>query len=523
MSRGAVLAIDQGTTGSSALVFSAEGTVLGRAYSEFAQYFPRPGWVEHDPGEIWAVTVRVAREAIAAAGTEVHSVGVTNQRETIVVWDPETLEPLHRAIVWQDRRTSGLCRRLREGGAEDMVRRRTGLLLDPYFSGTKLRWLFESDPELLARARAGEVRAGTIDTWLVARLTGGEVHATDPTNASRTLLYDLDDADWNDELLALMGVPRRILPEIRPSSGDFGNVRGELLGSEIPIGGVAGDQQAALYGQGCWEAGTGKCTYGTGAFLLFNTGSERVASRRGLLATAACDAAGGRAFALEGSIFVAGAAIQWLRDGLGLLEDASESEEMARGLSDNGGVYLVPAFTGLGAPWWQPDARGTITGLTRGTTRGHLVRAALEAMAYGTRDLLGAMQRDANLQAAVLRADGGAARNDWFLEFMAGILGIEVSRPALVETTALGAAGLAGLHAGIWRSPDDFSAAVAEGSTFRPGIGAARRRSLVAGWERAVEGTLAASGLSPDPPGHLDWEAPAPERGGRARQAGSPD
>ena len=496
MSAGAVLAIDQGTTGSAALVISADGRVLSRAYSEFTQHFPRPGWVEHDAEEIRAVTVRVAREALAAAGTEVAALGVTNQRETVVVWDPATLQPLHRAIVWQDRRTTDLCRRLRDAGHEEMVRRRTGLLLDPYFSGTKLSWLFDNNPELAARAEAGELAAGTIDSWLIACLTGGRVHATDPTNASRTLLYDLDEGGWNEELLSIMGVPRRILPQVRPSSGDFGVARGDLLGADIPIGGVAGDQQAALYGQGCWEAGTGKCTYGTGAFLLFNTGAERVASRHGLLTTAACNATGGPALALEGSIFIAGAAIQWLRDGLGLLEDAAESEEMARSLSGNAGVHLVPAFTGLGAPWWQPDARGAITGLTRGTTREHLVRAALEAMAYGTRDVLGAMERDAGVGAAALNVDGGAARNDWLLEFMAGILGVQVRRPAMVETTALGAAGLAGLSAGVWRSPDDFSAAFAEGNTFSPGIGAAERDELIAGWRRAVDGALAASGLS---------------------------
>ena len=504
MSAGAVLAIDQGTTGSSALVISADGRLVSRAYSEFTQHFPQPGWVEHDAEEIWAVTVRVAREALAAAGTEVQSLGVTNQRETVVVWDPTTLQPLHRAIVWQDRRTSELCRHLREEGHEEMVRRRTGLLLDPYFSGTKLRWLFESDPELAARADAGELAAGTIDSWLVARLTAGEVHATDPTNASRTLLYDLDEGHWNDELLGLMRVPRSVLPQVRPSSGDFGVARGDVLGADIPIGGVAGDQQAALYGQGCWEKGAGKCTYGTGAFLLFNTGNERVASRHGLLTTAACNAAGGPAFALEGSIFIAGAAIQWLRDGLGLLEDAADSEEMAHSLSGNAGVYLVPAFTGLGAPWWQPDARGAITGLTRGTTRAHLVRAALEAMAYGTRDVLSAMERDAGVRAATLRVDGGAARNDWLLEFMAGVLGINVQRPAMVETTALGAAGLAGLSAGVWGSPDDFSAAFAEGGTFAPGMNGAERAELIAGWERAVDGTLAASGLSLGGTGTLD-------------------
>lgn len=493
---GAVLAIDQGTTGSSALVFSARGEVVGRAYSEFTQHFPRPGWVEHDAEEIFAVTVRVAREAMAAAGAGVAAVGITNQRETVVVWDPATLKPLRRAIVWQDRRTSALCRELRASGHEEMVRRRTGLLLDPYFSGTKLRWLLESDPKLAARAENGELAAGTVDAWLVARLTAGAVHATDPTNASRTLLFDLDEGDWNDELLGLMGVPRRVLPEIRPSSGNFGVTDGSVLGVEAPVAGVAGDQQAALYGQGCWEAGTGKCTYGTGAFLLFNTGSERVVSQHGLLTTAACSKEGGRAFALEGSIFVAGAAIQWLRDGLGILEDAAESEEMARSLSGNDGVYLVPAFTGLGAPRWHPEARGAVTGLTRGTTREHLVRAGLEAMAYATREIVDAMERDAGLRFTGLRVDGGAAKNDWLIEFMAGVLGMPVSRPRMVETTALGAAGLAGLHAGVWRSPEDFTQAFAAGRTFRPGFGAEERKAMIEGWQRAVAGVLSASGLS---------------------------
>ncbi len=492
MSGGAVLALDQGTTGSAALVVSSDGEVLGRAYSEFAQHFPRPGWVEHDAEEIWRVTAGVAREAIAAAGVEVDGVGVTNQRETVAVWDQETLEPLRRAIVWQDRRTSGLCRGLREAGHEEMVRGRTGLLLDPYFSGTKLRWIFDDDPDLAGRARSGALAAGTIDSWLVARLTGGAIHATDPTNASRTLLYDLDEGDWNAELLDLMAVPRRILPEIRPSSGDFGVTDGDALGIEVPIGGVAGDQQAALYGQGCWEAGTGKCTYGTGAFLLFNTGAERVSSGHGLLTTAACDARGGPAFALEGSIFVAGAAIQWLRDGLGILDDAAHSEEMARSLDGNDGVYLVPAFVGLGAPHWRPGARGTITGLTRGTTRAHLVRAALEAMAYGTREVVRAMERDAGVRAGGLRVDGGAARNDWLLGFLAGILGVPVTRPEMVETTALGAAGLAGLHAGVWNRPEDFADAFASGRTFAPALDFGEGERLFAGWRRAVRATLAA-------------------------------
>lgn len=494
MSREAVLALDQGTTGSAAFVIGADGAVLGKAYSEFTQHFPRPGWVEHDAEEIWRVTARVAAEAVAAARTEVAAVGVTNQRETVVAWDPETLRPLHRAIVWQDRRTAPFCRELKRAGHEAMIRRRTGLLLDPYFSGTKLRWIFDRHPELDARARAGELAVGTIDSWLVARMTGGAVHATDPTNASRTLLFDLDEGDWNEELLGLLGVPRRVLPDVRPSSGDFGITDGAAFGLEAPIGGIAGDQQAALYGQGCWEAGVGKCTYGTGAFLLLNTGQRRVASGHGLLTTAACDARGGRAYALEGSIFVAGAAIQWLRDGLGLLDDAAASEEMARSLDGNDGVYLVPAFVGLGAPHWRPDARGSVTGLTRGTTRAHLVRAALEAMAYGTRDVVVAMEHDAGMRARALRADGGAAKNDWLMQFTAGVLGIPVRRPDMVETTALGAAGLAGLAAGVWTDPENFAAAFSAGQTFAPEIGKEERKALIEGWERAVRGTLATLG-----------------------------
>ncbi len=491
MSGAGVLALDQGTTGSAALVITADGRVAGRAYSEFTQHFPRPGWVEHDAEEIWRVTARVAREAVAAARTEVVAVGVTNQRETIVVWDRQTLKPLHRAIVWQDRRTAPLCRELKEAGHEAMIRRRTGLLLDPYFSGTKLRWVFDRNPELAERARAGDLAAGTIDSWLVARMTDGAVHATDPTNASRTLLFDIDEGDWNEELLGLMGVPGRVLPEIRPSSGDFGVASGAALGVEAPIGGVAGDQQAALYGQGCWEAGLGKCTYGTGAFLLLNTGARRVSSGHGLLTTVACDAGGGPAYALEGSIFVAGAAIQWLRDGLGLLDDAAASEAMARSLADNDGVYLVPAFVGLGAPHWRPDARGSITGLTRGTTRAHLVRAALEAMAYGTRDIVVAMERDAGIRARALRVDGGAARNDWLMGFVADVLGVPVRRPDMVETTALGAAGLAGLAVGLWTDAEDFAAAFSAGASFAPRLGGSGREALIAGWERAVRGNLA--------------------------------
>lgn len=491
MNGGAVLALDQGTTGSTALVVSAEGRILARAYSEFAQHFPQPGWVEHDAHEIWRTTRRVAREALAAARVEVAAIGIANQRETVVLWDPETLAPLRRAIVWQDRRSEAICSELKSAGHERMVRRRTGLVLDPYFPGTKLRWLLERDPELAARAESGELAVGTIDSWLVAKLTAGTVHATDHTNASRTLLYDLESGEWSPELLSLMGVPARALPEVRPSRGDFGVAVGDALGVELPIGAVVGDQQAALYGQGCWEAGAGKCTYGTGAFLLLHTGRRRAFSKHGLLATVACDAYGGRAYALEGSIFAAGAAIQWLRDGLGILEHAAESETLARSLEANDGVYMVPAFTGLGAPHWRPDARASIVGLTRGTTRAHLARAALEAMAYGTRELLGAMQMDAGHAPKALRVDGGAALNDWLMGFLAGILDLPVVRPAMVETTALGAAGLAGLSSGVWSAPADFAAAFGAGRRFEPTMGSEERVGLVAGWERAVRSVLA--------------------------------
>ncbi len=397
---------------------------------------------------------------------------------------------MHHAIVWQDRRTADHCARLREAGHEDLVRRRTGLVLDPYFSGTKLGWILERNTELAERAEDGALAAGTIDTWLMAKLTGGQVHATDPTNASRTLLYDLHSGTWEDDLLGLFGVPRAILPEIRPSSGDFGVTAGDTIGLEVPIGGVAGDQQAALYGQGCWSEGLGKCTYGTGAFLLLNTGSEPVPSRHGLLTTAACDERGGPAFALEGSIFIAGAAIQWLRDGLEVIESAPETEAMARSLEGNEGVYMVPAFVGLGAPHWRPDARGALVGLTRGTRPAHLARAALEAMAYGTYDVLKAMEADAGQAAEELRVDGGATRNDWLLEFMAGVLDIPVFRPDMVETTALGAAGLAGLATGVWTSPDDFRAAFGSGRSFEPSLEEAVRERLLEGWSKAVRATI---------------------------------
>ena len=490
MSTPSVLAIDQGTTGSTCLVVADDGRILGRAYSEFTQHFPRPGWVEHDAEEIWDVTRRVAREALAdAEHADVRAIGITNQRETVVVWDRATLEPVGHAIVWQDRRTAELCRALKAAGHEDEVRARTGLVLDPYFSGTKLTWLLEERPELRARAEQGDLAAGTIDSWLIARLTGGAMHATDRTNASRTLLYNLAEERWDDSMMALLGVPRALLPEVRPSAGDFGVAAGEHLGVEVPIAGAAGDQQSALFGQGCWTPGLAKNTYGTGAFLLLHTGKEPVPSRHGLLTTAACDAEGGMAYALEGSIFIAGAAVQWLRDGLGLVKTAPESEAMAGSLEGNDGVYFVPAFVGLGAPHWEPEARGTIVGLTRGTSRAHLVRAALEAMAYGTSEVLTAMEADSGVAAQELRVDGGAALNDWLMTFQAGVIGLPVRRPALVETTALGAAGLAGIAEGVWKSASDFLAAQGEADYFEPGMSAEEARNLKDGWSRAVRAT----------------------------------
>jgi glycerol kinase len=485
-----ILAIDQGTTGTTCMVVGQDGSILGRAYSEFQQHFPRPGWVEHDAEEIWAVTLAVAREAMAAAGGEVAGIGITNQRETVLLWDRATGEPVYRAIVWQDRRTAARCRELQAGGAESLVRSRTGLVIDPYFSGTKLEWLLDHVPDARRRAEAGELAAGTVDSWLIWKLTGGRVHATDPTNASRTMLYDIGRHDWDDELLDLLRVPRAVLPEVRPSSGDFGETEPGLFGAPIPVAGVAGDQQAALFGQGCWRPGLAKNTYGTGAFLLLHTGSERVESGSGLLTTVACDAEGQRAYALEGAIFVAGAAVQWLRDGLGLIADAAETADLAGGLDSNEGVYFVPAFVGLGAPHWEPEARGTLLGLTRGTDARHMARAALEAMAFSTRDVLLAMEADSGVAARELAVDGGAAANDWMMQFQADLLDLPVRRPAILDTTALGAAGLAGLATGVWPDAETFLGARPEPHRFTPATDDETRHRLVRGWERAVDTAL---------------------------------
>jgi glycerol kinase len=487
-----ILAIDQGTTGSTCLVIDADGRVVGRGYREFTQHFPRPGWVEHDAEEIWRVTVQAAREALAGTRAgQVKGIGITNQRETTVVWERATGQPVHRAIVWQDGRTSARCRALKAAGAEADVRARTGLLIDPYFSATKLEWLLENVPGLRVRAEAGDLAAGTIDSWLVWKLTGGAAHLTDATNASRTLLYNLDTGTWDETLLDRFGVPRALLPGLRGSADEFGVAHGDALGVEIPIAGVAGDQQAALYGQGCWSAGLGKNTYGTGAFLLLHTGEARVASAHGLLTTVACGPHGERHFALEGAIFVAGAAVQWLRDGLRVVEEAAETEALARSIESNDGVYLVPAFTGLGAPHWEPEARAMLVGMTRGTGRAHLARAALEAMAYSTHDVARAMEADSRVDFRELRVDGGAAANDWLMQFQADVLGVPVRRPGMIETTALGAAGLAGIRLGVWATPDDFLAARSREVVFRPQRHADSRAELLRGWRRALHAARA--------------------------------
>ncbi len=485
-----VLALDQGTTSSRAIVFDASGAARGAAQREFRQIYPQPGWVEHDPEELWRTQLDVAREAIAnarIAAREVAAIGITNQRETTLLWDRRTGAPVANAIVWQDRRTADECDRLKRAGHEPGVTAKTGLVLDPYFSGTKLAWLLDHIPGASARAERGELAFGTVDSWLVWKLTGGHVHATDPTNASRTLLFDLARGTWDDELLALFRVPRALLPEVRPSSGLLGETDPALLGSAIPITGVAGDQQAALFGQACHAPGMAKNTYGTGCFMLLHTGESRIASRHGLVTTRAASAAGRAEYALEGSVFIAGAVVQWLRDGLGLIRASADVEALAAGVPDSGGVYLVPAFAGLGAPHWDAYARGAIVGLTRGTTAAHLARAALESIAFQSAEVLLAMQRDAGITLAELRVDGGAAANDLLMQFQADLLGVGVVRPRGLETTALGAAYLAGLATGVWRSGDEIASQWRRERLFEPRMPRGEAESRLAGWLRAVE------------------------------------
>jgi glycerol kinase len=482
-----ILAIDQGTTGSTCLVFDERAELVGRAYREFQQHFPQPGWVEHDAAEIWHVTQAVAGEALADAGVrsgELAAVGIANQRETVCVWDPATGEPLHRALVWQDRRTAARCGELRAAGHEPLIRERTGLVLDPYFSATKIQWLLEHVDGLRERARAGRALFGTVDSWLIHKLTGE--HVTDPTNASRTMLYDIRAGRWDPELLELFGVPERALPRVRPSAGGFGRTRPLALhGHAVPLAGVAGDQQAALFGQACTDPGMGKNTYGTGSFVLLNAGFDAPAPAPGLLSTVACEIGGARSYALEAAIFVTGAAVQWLRDGLRIIARADETEALAASLDANDGVYFVPALTGLGSPHWDPHARGTIVGLTRGSGRAHLARAALEAIAYQTVDAVRAMESGARTALSELRADGGATANRWLMQFQADVLGAPVLLPEIAETTALGAAYLAGIGAGLW-TVSDVRDGWRERTRFEPRIGEDERAALLAGWADAL-------------------------------------
>jgi len=486
-----VLAFDQGTTSSRAIVFDQHGAIRGLDQREFPQHFPKPGWVEHDPMDIWNSQLETAKGALRNASLsakDVAAIGITNQRETTVMWDRKSGAPVNNAIVWQDRRTAPLCEELKAKGLEDKVRRTTGLLLDPYFSGTKVAWLLDNVPGLRARAEKGEIAFGNVDSWLVYNLTGGKSHVTDYTNASRTLLFDLKTLDWSDEMLAMLRVPRSVLPEALPSIGKFGTAEASLLGAPIPIGGIAGDQQAALVGQAGFEKGLAKNTYGTGSFLLLNTGANPVASKSGLLTTVAFGSEKGKAsYALEGAIFVTGAAVQWLRDGLGIISASADVEQLAAKAEDNGGVYMVPAFVGLGAPYWDPYARGAILGLTRGSTREHLARAALEAMAYQTADVVRAMEADAGVKLAELRVDGGAANNDLTMQFQADILGVDVVRPKVTETTALGAAYLAGLSTGVWNGFEDVAKHWQEQRRFKSKMDAPTRERLLHGWHRAVE------------------------------------
>jgi glycerol kinase len=485
-----ILALDQGTTSSRALLFDEGGEIVGAEQFEFNQSFPKPGWVEHDPFEIWDSQLRSARGALEKTkikAVDVAAIGITNQRETTVVWDRATGEPIYPAIVWQSRQSSGVCDRLRAEGLEEEIRSRTGLLIDAYFSGTKIRFILDAVEGAQARAEAGELCFGTIDTWLIYQLTKGRVFATEPSNASRTLLFNIHEGDWDERLLEVLNVPRAMLPEVRDSSGDFGETDPEWFGAAIPIAGVAGDQQSALFGQGCVETGRAKNTYGTGCFLLMNTGDEAPRSEAGLITTVAWRREGKLEYALEGSIFVAGAAVQWLRDGLGFVSQASETEALAKSVPDSDGVYVVPAFVGLGAPYWDEQARGTIVGLTRGSNKAHITRATLESIAYQTRDVMSAMDSDSGISPSVLRVDGGACENDFLMQFQADLLGIAVERPAVLEATAMGAAALAGLAVGFWADRGELEAKTGSSRIFEPKMSEDQREGLYRGWLRAVK------------------------------------
>ena len=485
MAGGSILAIDQGTTSTRAMVFERAGRALAAAQRELPQIYPADGWVEHDPEEIWRATLAVCHQALAQV-PDAAAIGIANQRETTLLWERKTGKPLHNAIVWQDRRGAALCRKLEKAGHGPLVERTTGLRLDPYFSASKIAWLLENLPGAKAMAADGELAFGTIDTFLLWRLTGGRVHATDATNASRTMLFDIHRQDWSEELLALFGVPRKLLPEVRDCAADYGMSEPALFGRAIPILGIAGDQQAAAIGQACFSPGMIKSTYGTGCFVLLNSGETAPQSKNRLVTTVASRLAGKTTYALEGSIFIAGAAVQWIRDGLGLVANAGETEAMAASLPGNAGVYLVPAFTGLGAPYWDPAARGAIFGLTRDVGRREIARAALEAVCYQTRDLMEAMAADDAPKPTALRVDGGMTRNDWLMQFLADMLDLPVERPVVTETTALGAAYLAGLKAGVWSSIDDIARQWRRERLFEPAMKAPERDRLYAGWQDAV-------------------------------------
>jgi len=485
-----ILALDQGTTSSRAIVFDRDGAIRAVAQKEFTQIFPQAGWVEHDPQEIWASQIGVASEALGRAQLaprDIAAIGITNQRETTIVWDRRTGEPIHNAIVWQDRRTADFCERLKADGATDVVQAKTGLLIDAYFSASKIHWILDNVPGARARADAGKLAFGTVDTWLMWKLTSGQQHVTDVSNASRTMLFDIHTCDWDDELLRLFGVPRSVLPEVRSSSEAYGNASDALAVQGVPIGGIAGDQQAALFGQMCRTPGMSKNTYGTGCFLLQNIGTTPTRSRQKLVTTVAWKIGNRTDYALEGSVFIGGAVVQWIRDGLGFVRTAPEIEALAASVADNGGVYLVPAFAGLGAPHWDPYARGTIVGITRGTTSGHLARAALESIAYQVTDLLDAMQADSGIALTELRVDGGAATNDTLMQFQADLLGVPVVRPAVTETTALGAAYLAGLAVGYWPSLDAVTGQWQVDRRFEPQMTRSAAAALRERWAAALQ------------------------------------
>jgi glycerol kinase len=486
-----ILALDQGTTSSRAIIFDHSGKIVSVAQQEFRQIYPEAGWVEHDPMEIWHTQISVAKTVLQQSklqAADIKAIGITNQRETTIVWDRLSGQPIHNAIVWQDRRTAGICDELKQRGLSDYVRKQTGLVIDAYFSGTKLHWILENVPGARSKAENGELCFGTVDSWLLWNLTDGMVHATDYSNASRTMLYDINNLCWDEKMLQELNIPVSMLPQVSPSSQVFGITDPKFFGAEIPIAGIAGDQQAALFGQGCYEAGMAKNTYGTGCFMLMNTGEIPISSAAGLLTTIAWGLDGKVNYALEGSVFIAGAAIQWLRDEVKILDSASDSEYYANKVVDNGGVYVVPAFAGLGAPYWDMYARGAILGLTRGSSKAHIIRAALESLAYQTRDVLTAMEKDAGLHLKTLRVDGGASANNFLMQFQSDMLNVTVSRPKVLETTALGAAFLAGLAVGFWKKEDLQNDWKAE-QNFEPTMQEAQRTKLYSTWQRAVEKT----------------------------------